>query len=202
MGEYSRAVQTGREFLKMHPERTGQRPDQLSDLRQELAWDSIKLGDLEPGQAAALYSDALAQFEAFAKEDPRDAERQKNIMIAERRVGLTQFAAGNLVAALTSFSRALQIAEALPPSPELRRSIAACNFEMGEVLAANREPEVAAATLRKALDLYRDLAGSPQHAPVRDRTAQGFEQALALVAADAPADLRNEMNAELERMRK
>ena len=202
LGEYSRAVQTGREFLKMHPERTGQRPDQLSDLRQELAWDSIKLGDLEPGQAAALYSDALAQFEAFAKEDPRDAERQKNIMIAERRVGLTQFAAGNLVAALTSFSRALQIAEALPPSPELRRSIAACNFEMGEVLAANREPEVAAATLRKALDLYRDLAGSPQHAPVRDRTAQGFEQALALVAADAPADLRNEMNAELERMRK
>jgi len=206
LGEYSRAIQTGREFLKMHPERAGQRPDQLSDLRQELARDSIRLGDQEPGQAAALYSDALAQFEALAKEDPgppeQAAERQKDVMIAERKVGLTQFAAGNLVAALTSFSRALQIAEALPPSPELRRSIAACNFEMGEVLAANHEPEAAAATLRKALDLYRDLAGSPQRASVRDRTAQGFEQALALVAADAPADLRNEMNAELERMRK
>jgi hypothetical protein len=123
-------------------------------------------------------------------------------MIAERKVGLAQFAAGNLVAAETSFSHALQIAEALPPSPELRRAIAACNFEMGEVLAANHEPEAAAARLRKALDLYRELAGSAERASVKDRTPKGLEQALALVAAAAPADLRSEMNTELERMRK
>jgi serine/threonine protein kinase len=202
LGEYRLAVETAHDFLKLHPERLDQQPD----LRRELAWDSIKLGDLEPDQAGALYSDALAQFEALAKEAPRDAEqkaeRQQDVLAAERKVGLAQFAAGNLVAALTSFSRALQIAEALPLSPELRRAIAACNFEMGEVLAANHEPEVAAARLRKALDLYRDLAGSVQSASVRDRTPEGFEQALALVAADAPADLRNEMNAELGRMRK
>lgn len=196
------AVQLGRDFLKAHPEAAKEQPD----LRRELAWDSIKLGDLEPAAASSLYSEALAQFESLAKENPstpeQKTERQKDILIAERKVGLAQFAAGNLVGALTSFSRALQIAEALPPSLELRRAIAACNFEMGEVLAANHEPEVAAATLRKAVELYRDLAGSAERAPVRDRTPQGFEQALALVAADAPADLRNEMNTELGRMRK
>jgi serine/threonine protein kinase len=206
LGDYKRAVDTGREFLKAHPEGAAQRPDQGSDLREELAWDSIKLGDLDPNQAASLYSDALAQFETLAKEAPGSsddrAERQKDIMLAERKVGLAQFAAGNLVTALTHFSRALQIAEALPSSPELRRTIAACNFEMGEVLAANHEPEVAAATLRRSLDLYRNLAGSSDSALVRDRTPSGFEQALASVAEDAPADLRNEMNAELARMRK
>jgi serine/threonine protein kinase len=197
-GEYRQAVEAARDYLKAHPKDTG--------ISRDLAWDSIKLGDLEPAEAGTLYGGALAQFETLAKEDPGDSgrktERQKDIMIAQRKVGLAQFAASDMVAALTSFSRALQIAGALPPSPELRRTIAACNFEMGEVLAANHEPAVAAATLRKALDLYLDLAGSPPSAPLRDRTAQSFEQALALVAANAPADLRNEMNAELERMRK
>jgi serine/threonine protein kinase len=198
LGEYRLAVDEASAFLKAHPEGLDKHPE----LRRDLAWDEIKLGDLEPGAAAALYTDALPKFEALAKETPHDAELQKDLMIAERKVGLTQFTAGNLVAALTSFSRALQIAEALPPTPELRRSIAACNFEMGEVLAANHEPEVAASALRKALEQYRDLAGSPPGSSVRDRTVAGFEQALSQVAVEAPADLRNEMNAELERMRK
>jgi serine/threonine protein kinase len=200
LGEYRLAVEAAREFLKAHPEIAKEQPD----LRRELGWDSIKLGDQEPGEAVVLYSDALAQFEALAKETPSDAEHQKDVMAAERKVGLAQFAGGNLVASETSFSRALQIAEALPPSPAVRRAAAACNFEMGEVLAANHEPEAAAARLRKALDLYRELAGSAQKAAVnvKDRTPKGFEQALALVATAAPADLRNEMNAELERMRR
>jgi serine/threonine protein kinase len=197
LGEYRLAIQAAREFSK-----GGIDPAQSPELRRELAWDSIKLGDVTPGEAGALYSDALAQFETLASEAPQDAERRKDVMMAERKVGLAQFAAGNLVAALTSFSRALRIAETLPPSPELRRAIAGCNFEMGEVLAANHEADVAAATLRKALDLYRDLAGSPRSTSVPQRTAQDFEQALAAVAADAPGDLRNEINAELERMRK
>ena len=200
LGEYRLAVEAAREFLKAHPEVAKEQPD----LRRELAWDSIKLGDQEPGEAVVLYNDALAQFEALAKETPGTAERRKDVVAAERKVGLAQFAGGNLVAAETSFSRALQIAEALPPSPELRRAAAACNFEMGEVLAANHEPEAAAVRLRKALDLYRELAGSAQKAAVnvKDRSPRGFEQALALVATAAPTDLRSEMNAELEKMRR
>ncbi len=193
-GEYRQAMQTAREFLRAHPERT--------ELRRDLAWAEVKLGDLEPRDAEPLYTDALAQFAVFAKEDTSDVARQKDVMFTERKLGLIQYSTGNLVAALTSFSRALQIAEALPSSPELRRAAAACNFEMGEVLAANREPEVAVATLRKALELYRDLAGATERGVVKDRTAEGFERALAEVAAGAPADLRDEMTAELERMKK
>ena len=73
---------------------------------------------------------------------------------------------------------------------------------MGEVLAANHEPEVAVGTLRKALDLYRELAGSTQNVPVKERTPAGYELALKQVAAGAPADLRDEMSAELQRMGK
>jgi serine/threonine protein kinase len=194
LGEYQHAVEEGRAFLKTHPD--------IWDLQREFALDCIKLGDLEPRQAAALYGEAQAKLETLAKEAPHDAELQHDLMLADRKVGLAQFTAGNLVAALTSFSRALQIAESLPPTPELRRSIAACNFEMGEVLAANHSPEVAASALHKALEQYRDLAGSPPAASVRDRTTAEFEQALAQVAAEAPADLRDEMNAELQRMHK
>ena len=73
---------------------------------------------------------------------------------------------------------------------------------MGEVLAANHEPEVAIGNFRKALELYRELAGSADRSVVKDRTTDGFEEALEEVAANAPADLRNEITAELDRMRK
>jgi tetratricopeptide (TPR) repeat protein len=201
LGEYRLAIQAAREFLSAHPEATKEQ----AELRREIAGDSIKLGDAEPGEGAALYSDALAQFEALAKDAPRgpeQIERQKDIMAAERKVGLAQFGAGNLVGALSSFRRALEIAETLPSSPELRRAVAAGNFEMGEALAANHEPEMATASLRKALDLYGDLAGTPAISSLKDRTPQGFEQALAVMAGNAPPDLRAEINAELARMRK
>jgi eukaryotic-like serine/threonine-protein kinase len=193
-GEYRQAVETSREFLRAHPER--------SDLKRDLAWAEIKLGDLEPREAEALYTDALAQFAVFAKADTSDFERQKDVMSAERKLGLIQYSAGNLVAALTSFSRALQIAEALPPSPEQHRAAAACNFENGEVLAANHEPEAAVAKLRKALDLYRDLAGSAERGVIREGTPAAFEKALQQVAENAAEDLRKEMNTELERMKR
>ncbi len=193
-GEYRQAVETSREFLRTHPERT--------DLRRDLASAEIKLGDLEPREAEALYTDALAQFAVFAKANASDFERRKDVMLAERKLGLIQYSTGNLVAALTSFSRALQIAEALPPSPEVRRVVAACNFENGEVLAANHEPEAAVAKLRKALDLYRDLAGSAERGGIREGTPAAFEQALQQVAENAPEDLRKEMTTELGRMKK
>ena len=73
--------------MKAHPEGMDQGTPQTADLRRDLAWDFIRLGDQEPGEANALYREALAQFEAFAKDAPRDAERQKDVMFAERKVG-------------------------------------------------------------------------------------------------------------------
>jgi len=191
--DYREAVKAAREILRNHPEQ--------ADMRKALAAVEIKLGDLEPKEAEALDSDAVTQMEAFLKTDANDPAGQKDLMFALRKLGLAQYSAGNLVAALTSFSRALSATAALPASTDLRRAAAACNFEMGEALAAHHEPEVAAASLRKALDMYRELAGSP-NTPVKDRSPAGLEQAISQVAANAPPDLRDEMNAELVRMRR
>jgi tetratricopeptide (TPR) repeat protein len=160
----------------------------------------LRLGDLLPAEAIGLYRDSLTQFETAAQAAPGDLDRQRDLIMAARRLGLAQFSAGNLVLAETSFSRALQVAEGLQPvSPDTRRVVAECNFEFGEVLAGNKEPEVAVAKLRKALDTYRELAGSTGKAPVVDQSPASFDLALKQVAANAPADLRMEIESELAR---
>ncbi len=189
-GEYRQAVETAREFLKAHPDRT--------EVERDLARDEVKLGEFEPGEAEALYKDGLKRLEELAKADPTDAAKQKDVMLAARKLGFVQYAADNLTEALISFTRAWQIAEVLPGNLDR----AACNFEMGEVLAAKNDPETAMPKLKKALDLYRALAGTAERGSIRDATPGAVEQALREVAADAPGDLRDEMTAELERMKR
>lgn len=198
--QYRQAVVTALDVLDDHPER--------ADVRRDLAWARLKLGDLAPGEALGLYGDALTQFEADAQAAPRDPDRQRDVMLAARRLGLAQFKAGNLLAALASFSRALQVAEGLQAletqsgsaaSPQTRRAVAECNFEVGEVLAGNGAPEAAVAKLRKALETYRDLAQSAGKPPIVDQSPASFEQALKQVASSAPPELRQEMEEELRR---
>ncbi len=188
--EYRQAVETAREFLLAHPERI--------ELRRDLAWAEMNLGDLEPREAPPLYADAVAQFEQFAKSNPSDAALQKDLMLAVRRLGFVQYSAGELTAALTSFTRACSLAEALPESSDR----AACNFEMGEVLAATNAMDAAVPKLQKAVDLYREMAGSSERNVIREGTREAFEQALEEVAAKAPEGLKKEMTAELERMKR
>lgn len=192
--EYRQAVETGRGFLEAHPEQ--------SDLRRLLAWTEVKLADLEiqagPQKSELLYKDALDQFESYARADASDAARQKDVLSVARKLGSVQYAAGKLDVALISFSRAWQIAEAQPASPEL----AACNLEMGEVLAAEGQWDTALPKLQKALDLYRTLAGSAERSVIREHSVAAFEQALREVAEDAPAELQDQMTAELDRMRR
>ena len=90
-----------------------------------------------------------------------------------------------------SFSRALQIAEAQGN----RRDLASSNYWVGAVLAYNGEKEAAAAKLRKAFELYRDLTGGRVNA-VEDSPA-GYRKALADLATQAPPDLRNTIETQL-----
>ncbi len=190
--QYRQAIAMAREFLQDHP--------QEAQVRDDLAWSRLKLGDLAPSEAIGLYSDALTQFEADAQAAPGDPERQRSVMLAARRLGLAQFTAGNLLAALASFSRALQVAEGLQnASPQTRLAVAECNFEVGEVLARTNAPEAAVVKLRKALDFYRDLAGLSGRPPTADQSPAAFEQALKQMSASAPAELRQEIETELGR---
>lgn len=188
--EYRRAVETARDFLRAHPTH--------AELLDDLAWASLKLGDLSPPEAGPAYRDALQKFEAALQADPHNVELQQAIVQAARKVGLNQFSAGDRLAALASFSRALQVAENLPSSPDTRRTVAECNFEVGEVLARNGAQEAAVAKLRKALDAYRELVpGAPRLAA--GNAVPGFESALASLAEQASPDLRAAMEAELQR---
>jgi serine/threonine protein kinase len=190
--QYRQAIVTALDVLDDHPDRL--------DVRDDLAWARLKLGDLSPSEATGLYSDALAQFEADAQAAPRDPERQQDVMVAARRLGLAQFKGRNLLAALASFSRALNVAEGLQDSsPQTRRTVAECNFEVGEVLAGNGAQAEAVVKLRKALDMYRGLAGSAGNAPLGDQSAASYEQAIKQTAASAPADLRQAIDIELEK---
>jgi serine/threonine protein kinase len=194
--QYRQAISAAREFIQSHPEQLGG----SNDVRGDLALARLRLGDLSPPDAIALYTDALAQFEAAAQAAPGDSDRQRDLIMAARRLGLAQFSAGNPVAAEMSLNRALQVAESMQPSSaESRRAVAECNFEFGEVLAGNKVPEAAAAKLRKALDTYRELAGSTVKAAPVDQSPASFEEALRQVAASAPPDLRKEIESELAR---
>jgi hypothetical protein len=73
--------------------------------------------------------------------------------------------------------------------------LAASNFWVGTVLAQNGENEAAAAKLRKAFELYRDLAGAQVNS--KDESPAGYRKALEDVAAQAPSDLRQAIETEL-----
>lgn len=192
--EYRQAVETARRFLAEHSE---QSPGQ-ADLRRDLAWAEVKLADLEPGASEGLYKDALEQYDKVAQTGVSGAEQQRDVLAAARKLGFAQYAAGRMDVALISFSRAWQIAEAQPLSPDR----AASNFEMGEVLAAEGQWDTALPKLQKALDLYRALAGSSDRSVIKERSTEAFEEALRQVAEGAPEKLGDEITAELDRMRR
>jgi serine/threonine protein kinase len=188
--DYRRAVEAGHGFLQAHP---GQ-----FESRVAMAWALLKLGDLSPQEGAADYRDAVQQFEAALPSDPHNFDLQRAVVLAARKLGLTEFSAGDRLAALASFSRALQVAEGLPASPETRRTVAECNFEVGEVLARNGEQAAAVSKLRKALDTYREFAPSAPKTAAGN-TAASYESAIAKLATQAPPELRAAMEAELLR---
>lgn len=189
---YRSAIATARDFLEDQPQRV--------EVRRDLAHASERLGDLSPSEAVPMYTSALAEYDAVAQAAPADAQRQRDVMQAARKLGMAQFQSGDLLAALACFSRALQIAEArqtLDPNPAARIDVAVSNFEVGEVLAANHAGEAAAAKLHKALDTFRGLAGISASSS-RESSRAGIEQALRQASAAAPEDLRKQMEAELE----
>ena len=195
--EFARAVEAGRDFLARYPER--------ADVRQQVARATMHLADLSPADAGKLYGEALKEWEALAQAAPGDLSRQREALAAARKLGFAQYRAADRLAALTTFSRALTMAEAWLASEsggansgsvEARRAVAECNFDVGEVLSRNGERPAAAAKFRKALDLYRELAGLASSAAVGDSREES-EGALRALAAKASAEVRREMETEL-----
>ena len=96
---------------------------------------------------------------------------------------------------LASFSRALQIAERQSSPGGSMVDLAAANFWVGAVLARNGENEAAAAKLRKAFELYRDIAGA--HVNSAEDSPAGYRKALEDLAGQASPELRQTIEAQL-----
>jgi serine/threonine protein kinase len=173
---YRSALASAREFERTHPG--------LQDASQSVARAAIRVGDLSPGESLNLFTEARSRLEPVAAAAPDD------YFAALEGLGRAQFGRRDLLGALASFSRALQIAEG-----RSRRDLAAANFWVGAVLAQNGENEAAAAKLRKSFELYRDLAGRQVNS-LEDSPA-GYRKALEDLAAQAPPDLRQVIETQL-----
>jgi serine/threonine protein kinase len=146
---------------------------------------AMKVGDTSPEEALDRFAEARARLEPLAETAPDD------FFAALEGMGRAQLKSRDVLGALASFSRALQIAEA----HNNRLDLAVSNYWVGTVLAYNGETEAGAAKLRKAFELYRDLAGVQLNA-VED-TPAGYRKALADLAAQAAPDLRRTIETQL-----
>jgi eukaryotic-like serine/threonine-protein kinase len=151
-------------------------PEQAESHR-DLARAAFKMGDVTPDRdtAAKYYSEALTQFDALSRgEDDPEAERGAGA--AAEKIGAIELGRGNLLAALSNYSRALQIAEGLVAEEganadeSARLALAGANADVGEVLLRNGARAEGVAKLKKALGIYRDLG--------RDDRAGALEQKL------------------------
>jgi tetratricopeptide (TPR) repeat protein len=167
---YQTALDSARAFDRIHP------GNQMAS--EFIAQAAVKLGDLAPEQALDLFTEARTRLDPAPELDPA------SYFSAFEGLGRAQLKNRDVLGALASFSRALQIAEAHGN----RRDLASSNFWVGTVLAYNGETEAGAAKLRKAFELYRDLAGARVNAP--EDSPAGYRKALADLATQAPPDLR------------
>jgi serine/threonine protein kinase len=173
---YKAALASARAFEQIHPG--------LRAASQFVARSEIRVGQLLPEDALDLFTEARSRLDALAETASAD------YFAALEGLGRAQFGRRDLLGSLASFSQALQIAAGKAP-----RDLAAANFWVGAVLARNGENEAAAAKLRKAFELYRDMAGV-QVTALEDSPA-GYRKALADVAAQAPPDLRQTIETQL-----
>jgi tetratricopeptide (TPR) repeat protein len=133
-------------------------PEQ-AESRRDLAQAAFKMGEISTDQnmAAKYYGEALARFDSLAQSDP---EAERAIGSAAAKVGGIELERGNLLAALSNYSRALQIAEALAAMDSgeaARLAVAGANADVGEVLLRNGARAEGVAKLRKAVGIYREL---------------------------------------------
>ena len=93
-------------------------------------------------------------------------------------LGALQLAGGDVPGALSSYTRALQIAEGLAAmegsriTPATQEQVAGANRRVGELLMRNGSKDAGLEKLRKALEIYRRLAPNPAVAELTRQLAQ------------------------------
>jgi tetratricopeptide (TPR) repeat protein len=144
-------------------------PEQAESQR-DLAQAAAQMGGIatDPNTAAKYFSEALARFDSLPREG-RDSDLDRAMESVAAKIGGIELERGNLLAALSNYSRALQIADGIAAmeganqSEATRLALAAANSDVGEVLLRNGARAEGMAKLRKAVGIYREL-GHDDHA--------------------------------------
>jgi tetratricopeptide (TPR) repeat protein len=123
-------------------------------------------GDL--AGALKSYRDSLGIAEKLAKQDPGNADWQRNLSISYDRVGDVQSAQGDLTAALKSYRDSLGIREKLakqdPGNAGWQRDLSVSYTKVGDVQSAQGD-------LTGALKSYRDSLGIAEKLAKQERLA-------------------------------
>jgi len=122
-----------------------------------------------PGSTQArhlLVLNALKYLDGLAAESGGDVTIQRELATAYEKVadvqgGYRQANLGDAAGAIASYRKALDIRQALPPEPEVRRELLRAYGKLGEVMAGVGDSAGAIATSRRALTIAEDLAAQP-----------------------------------------
>jgi tetratricopeptide (TPR) repeat protein len=165
------AAERVREAYSLAADIWREHPDQ-TESRRDLAQAAFKMGETSADRTAAAkyYAEALTQFEFLA--------RHPDVAASAAKLGGIERDQGNLLAALSHFSRVLQIAEADSAKEganarvATRLSVAAANADVGEVLLRNGARAEGVPKLKKALGIYRELGESGHVADLEEKLRQ------------------------------
>jgi serine/threonine protein kinase len=151
-----------------------------AESRRDLAQAALKMGDAaDRSGAGKYYTEALAQFEALAGQaGHRDPGAERAVGAVASKIGAWELGRGNLLAALSNFSHALQVAESLAAveganaTASARLVVASANADVGDVLIRNGARAEGMAKLKKALGIYRELGQEDRVAALKRQLDQ------------------------------
>jgi tetratricopeptide (TPR) repeat protein len=155
-------------------------PDQ-AESRRDAAQAALQMGNIaaDRSMAAKYYGEAMGHFDVLAQSlGHRDPSVERALGSVAAKVGRIELDRGNLLAALSSFSRALQVAEALMAaegtnaSQETRLTLAGANADVGRVLLRNGARAEGVAKLRKALGIYRESGHADRASALEEELRQ------------------------------
>ena len=155
-GAVRNAYDLANAIWRAHPEQ--------AESRRDLAKAAVQMGEIatDPNTAAKYFSEALARFDSLPRQG-RDSDLDRAMESVAAKIGGIELERGNLLAALSNYSRALQIADGIAAmeganqSEATRLALAAANSDVGEVLLRNGARAEGMAKLRKAVGIYREL---------------------------------------------
>ncbi len=151
--------------------------------RLDLAETSRALGDASEAagnyqEAVKFYRDAFTQYEALALSNSKDAGAQRDVMVVCNALGAAEMKLGDVPGAVSSYARALQIAEGLASlegsqvTPGTLEEMALANRRVGELMLRTGAKQAGEEKLRKALTIYQRLSVSEPNPAVAELTRQ------------------------------